>query len=470
MVFNVARLKRRLALAMLARQDQASLLRTSRARFPASVSRAFRQSPAYQRLYREYGVAGIDGLPLDALLDVVPVLEKGDLFARFALPELLSSAYTARDIGGILTSSGHGAGRFAFAASTWRQLRAAPDDVDLGLELAFGTDRRATLLVNCLPMGVVFDSNSTCVANVSVREDMALAIVDQAGALFEQVVLAVDPLFCKRLLDHAVDRGFDWSRRRMNVILGEEMFSEDFRSYLAARLGIEPAAEGEPLIGSSMGVGELGLNLFFETRETIALRRARHARARDAVLPSYFCFNPLRTFVEVHQPDSAGVGDLVITMLDARAPIPMIRYRTGDRARWLNDEDRDVADATVVDACMRQPFPVIAMLGRERDRIDDGWHVDHFKGLLYRDPRVADALSGAFVVRQAASGLELDIQMRRGCPDDAAGAGARLQELVAGVASSRGVSAPTVRCYSHDSFPHGMGLDYERKFRYFPTA
>ena len=58
-------------------------------------------------------------------------------------------------------------------------------------------------------MGVVFDSRSVCVANVSVREDMACAILNQAGPRFEQCILVLDPLFAKRLVDYATDMALD---------------------------------------------------------------------------------------------------------------------------------------------------------------------------------------------------------------------------------------------------------------------
>ena len=41
------------------------------------------------------------------------------------------------------------------------------------------------------------------VATVSVREDMAVALVRAFGAYYEQILLVMDPLFAKRLIDYA---------------------------------------------------------------------------------------------------------------------------------------------------------------------------------------------------------------------------------------------------------------------------
>ena len=465
---SLTRLKRSLLLAMLARQTPDKLLALARKRLPRVFARAARQSPAYAALLAEAGVEPAACRSGEEVLARAPVLAKADLFERFPVKELLVREVDPARLGGVLTSSGHGGSNFAFGVSTRSQLQLAADDIDLGLQLAFGIDQRATLLVNCLPMGVFFTSNTVCVANVSVREDMAFAILNQAGPLFEQAILCTDPLFCKRLLDYAAQQGFDWSRLRMNVVLGEEMFSEDYRTYLAAALGVPLDAPGGSLIGSSMGVGELGLNLFFETSETIALRRAWHRQDPDQLLPSYFCFNPLRSYVEVLEPNAEGVGDLVITMLDTRAPIPMIRYRTGDRARWLTAADHAPLDAEERAALAALPFPLVAVLGRDKDQIDSHWHVDHFKALLYRRPALADQLSGAFRVLRHDEGLRLDVQLGLAATRTPEAVAAELTALIAESAARRGASVPELCCFPYHAFPHGMGLDYERKFRYFP--
>ncbi|MFN2289293.1 MAG: hypothetical protein ABR578_13265 [Chromatocurvus sp.] len=400
----------------------------------------------------------------------LPVLDKSDLFERFPISELLDRRLAPGDLAGVLTSSGHGGSQFAFGLSTRSQLQGTAAAIDLGLQQAFGIDQASTLLVNCLPMGVVFTSNTVCVANVSVREDMALAILRQAGPLFEQAILCVDPVFCKRLLDYADKENYDWRSLPVHAILGEETFAEEFRDYLAGRLGVDLDDPAAPMLGSSMGVGELGLNLFFETRETIALRRALHRQAPDQHQPAYFCFNPLRTLVEVHQPDDDGVGDLVITMLEKDPVVPMIRYRTGDRVRWVRDDERAALSTATAQALARQPFPTLAVLGRARDQVTADWHVDQFKALLYRDPALAACFSGAFRLQPQAEGLAVDIQLSADCERDPAAVSEALATLVAASADARAVPVPRVRCYAWQDFPHGMSLDYERKFRYAPRV
>lgn len=468
MDLTLARWRRRVLLRLLARETPESLSRKAWRSLPAVVARAAQRSRAYATLYGESGCAG-HAPPADAAaFAAFPVLEKKDLFERFTLAELIADDTQPADLAGVLTSSGHGGANFAFGVSTRRDKRRTPFDIDLGLEHAFAIDRRRTLLVNCLPMGVVFDSDTVCVANVSVREDMACAILRQAGPAFEQCIVVLDPLFAKRLTDYGSDLGMDWGALNAHVILGEETFSEEFRDYFAGALSIPlDGAAGAARMGGSMGVAELGLNLLFETTETVALRRALHRTDRDALLPTFFCYNPLRTLVEIVDVDSEGVGDLVITKLDRHAPIPMIRYRTGDQARHLRPAEVDALAPAQRAALEALSFPVLAHLGRKPQGGEEDWSVDRCKALLYRDQALARHLSGAFVVRRESGELHWHVQRGPGAVEPVETLAASLTRLVREVREKRGLGeSPTVRVWPYEDFPWGMGLDHERKFRY----
>lgn len=473
----IAKAKRRIIRWQLARMRPEELLRVGARRAVRSFQRAARRSAAYRTLLAEAGVDPRQVRSAAELTQLCPILDKSNTFRRFSLDELIAEDAPRQHIGSILTSSGHGGGGFAFGLSSFAQLAATPEELDLGLDLAFDVDRHRTLLINCLPMGVTFQSNAVCVANVSVREDMACAIVERAGALFEQIILCGDPLFLKNLCDFSQARGVDWRRHRVHVIIGEETFGESFRDYLAAVLRIDPDAPTGGLIGSSMGVGELGLNLFYETRETIALRRAcardREKLARllgsaeeDGPLPTLLAFNPLRTFVEAHAPDHHGRGDLLVTMLDPTATIPLVRYETGDRVTLIAPDRAASVLGGAARASESAALPMIALHGRAKDVISPGWHVDTFKEALYRRPELARHVSGAFRLSRAPSELRWETQLSRGSEADPAEIAAGLAECVG---DGRGGESLAVTCYRYSDFPYGQALDLERKFVYWPT-
>ncbi|WP_046114382.1 hypothetical protein [Aquincola tertiaricarbonis] len=438
-------------------------LRLSLQRAQGIAERARQRSPAYRRLLLEHGISLVAPLPP---LGALPVLDKDCSFARHPLEELAGGLRT-QDIGQALTSSGRGGGVFGFKLSTRGEMRSARAAVDLGLQQMFRADERSTLVVNCLPMGVTFDAESATVANVSVREDMACALMQQLGPSYQQVVVCTDPLFVRRLLAHAEQIGLDWPRLHASMVLGEEMLVEPQRRFIADALGITPG-DGR-LVVSSMGIGELGLHLFFEDAACIAVRQALQAGARwpglqdleDADgLPSLFCFDAQRCHVETVGTDARGDGELVVTLLDPRTPLLLPRYATGDLARL-------VPPACAAAACqsLGLPPPVLPWLlvhGRRRDRAAGRPSVERIKECLYADAAVARRLTGAF--RLQADGRLL-VQAADACSDaELATLAGSLSRQLAGL---RQGSAPLQLVLRR---PHDCGfgppLDHERKFAY----
>ncbi len=176
------RIERRLIKSKLKRSDPEALIRNGLKWLLPAFRRAAEHSPAYRTLLAEAGVDPSSIKSPEAFVGRCPILDKSKTFKRFAADQLICDDMRPGDLASIITSSGHGGGGFAFGICSRKQLKGARQLIDLGLDMAFDIDTRRTLLVNCLPMGVTFSSDVVCVANVSVREDMACAIVNQAGS------------------------------------------------------------------------------------------------------------------------------------------------------------------------------------------------------------------------------------------------------------------------------------------------
>ena len=471
-----ARLMRRIIRSQLKKTSHEKLFRASETKFVRAYQRAARKSYVYRTLLSE---SAIDINSIKCAQDVIkfcPILKKENTFRRFSLPQLIAEDIHLTTLASVLTSSGHGSSGFALGLSTRNHLVSTPSLIDLGLDMAFEVDRYRTLLINCLPMGVTFQSNAVCVANVSVREDMACAIVEQAGPLFEQIVLCGDPLFLKKLCDYSQRQRLDWSKFRMNVVIGEETFSESFRDYLAKILQIDLENHAAGTIISSMGVGELGLNLFTETRETIALRRVCmscpeltaelfQTNEIPCDVPTFLVFSPLRSFVEIDAAGADGVGDLLITMLDPTSLIPLIRYQTGDRAKLISSEQLEHALKENGIELDRPLLPMIALFGRKKDRLPEGGHVDQYKHVLYKNQILAQNFSGAFRLSTEANGILWEVQLTQGANVEPAQISRQLASSL-----SEEMGNVQIECYHFDTFPYGQMLDYERKFNYWTPA
>lgn len=420
----------------------------------AEFRRAATQVPAYQVLLGEHGVRADEVRDLQTFSRVCPLLSKANTFDRFPLPQL-SVGGRLHDVGEVLTSSGHG-GRFSFGVISRAEAASSASFVDAALDAAFGVKSKTTLAINCLPMGVVVSSRCMTVATTSVREDMAVALVKAFGDDYEQIVLVGDPLFMKRLTDHAREQNLDWRRYRMNAVIGEETFGEHFRRYLGDCLGLDPDnADGEHIM-SSFGVGELGLHLCFETSATARLvraTRANRALARDLLgiaeetgswQPMILAFDPERTFIEVLDADADGYGQLTISMLDPSRQIPLLRYQTGDVARVKG-----------------LPPATLALRGRAKEALPNGSQVGVYKDALYANPDLARRFTGATRLIFSGDTLTMHIQLVPGSEPSAQVEQALLQEI------PRAVRPLRLRSWSYRQFPFGMTLDYERKFKHY---
>jgi phenylacetate-CoA ligase len=223
-----------------------------------------------------------------------------------------------------------------------------------------------------------------------------------------------------------------------------------------------------------MGVAELGLNLFFETREIVPLRQLAQSKPETLrerlgdwpgrVPPLLFVYDPRRIFVEVVDPDELGFGELVVSTLDSAQPLPLVRYRTGDRARHV--DPKALADA-LRDAGLsdfRLPrLPMIAVAGRREERLIGGHTLLDLKDALYTEDWVADRVSGAFRVQTDGVGHRVHVQLRSGCGGDAEAVGSRLRVLLPGPDAG---DAAQILVYPAERFPWRPMLDYERKFAY----
>lgn len=471
-MLGLGRWARRWQLRALDRLDPAALEAISARRVLRRFHEVARGVPYYAELLGTRGIRAAEVRDLEGFVARCPVLDKSDLFGATPLHRLCLGGRIGRPAG-VLTSSGQG-GRFAFGLSSRDQLRRAEAAIELGLQHAFQTDDYKTLLINALPMGVGFTCSTVTLAETSVREDMVAALVEELGPYFEQIILVLDPLFAKRLVDHARDLGLDWSTHRIHVILGEETFGEHFRSYLARRLGQDPVGWSRGLVGSSMGVAELGLNLFFETRETVIARQLAQSTAGTLRLglgdwpgqvpPVLFVYDPRRIFVEVLDTDARGFGELVVSTLEPAQPLPLMRYRTGDRAQRVDPQALAGAlgEAGRPDLVLPR-LPMIAVTGRSADRLDGGRSLLDIKDALYAEDWVADRVTGAFRVRTDAAGCRVDIQLRSGCERDAAALTARFKDASIG---PKGQDGDLIQVWAADEFPWRPSLDYERKFPY----
>ncbi|WP_250562862.1 phenylacetate--CoA ligase family protein [Sphaerisporangium fuscum] len=202
----------------------------------------------------------------------------------------------------------------------------------------FRADERSTLAVICFALGSWVGGMYTtaCCRHLAAKgypitvatpgNDIGeiLRVVGELGPYFDQVVLLGYPPFVKNVIDAGLDRGVDWSRYGIRLVLAGEVFSEQWRDLVGRRAGMtRPCHDSASLYGTA-DAGVLGN----ETPLSVRIRRflaADPEAARelfgDSRLPTLVQYDPMSRYFETHEGTLLFTGD---------NGVPLIRYHIAD--------------------------------------------------------------------------------------------------------------------------------------------
>jgi phenylacetate-CoA ligase len=150
-------------------------------------------------------------------------------------------------------------------------------------------------------------------------------VVRELAPLFDRLVLLGYPPFLKDIIDRGIAEGINWQEHHVKLVMAGEVFSEEWRSLVASRVGsTNPCYDFASLYGTA-DAGVLGN----ETPLTICIRRflaANPQAARELFgesrLPTLVEYDPLSRFFETQNDTLLFSGD---------NGIPLIRYHIADR-------------------------------------------------------------------------------------------------------------------------------------------
>ncbi|MHC4996035.1 MAG: phenylacetate--CoA ligase family protein [Planctomycetota bacterium] len=490
----------------LADRLQRQSAKAARAAFRHAAARV----PAYADLLVTRGVNPTDVRRHDDFLNSVPITDKLSLFASYPLAQLCGDG-RLNDAATLYTSSGF-SGVFSFGAEARGDEIKLQKRIDNLLNHHIHINRLKTLVVNCLSSGVRVPSAKTAVIDTGTRPEAVMGAVRQIGPAFDQILLIGEHPFLKNVLELGIEADYDWSTQTTHLVTGGEWIPEGFRRYAARILGHrDPNDHSHPseredraipsetdegthdsvsadlsydlanvdgVIRVSVGVSELNLSLGQETTES---RRIHGLLGKDPAfrtallgdspfLPALVHYHPLDLFIETPTGE-AGYPELVVTTLDRKRKIPLIRYTTGDRAVVISHHKLRQALEAVnrPDLIPRLPLPLLAMWGRAKGIEVEGVTVypEQVKECLYAPGVMTDRLTGQFHLSAADGRLRVDLQMKQVKAQEASTA---VFESVAASLAEEIQRQTGVSCiatpYAFFDYPRGMGVDYQSKFRY----
>jgi phenylacetate-CoA ligase len=429
--------------------------------------------PAYAQALAD---AHVDPRSVDSIETFVakaPLLDKHNTFGAHPISALCVDG-NLEGLRSLLTSSGH-SGVFSFGVNTRENVLRSARSIDAVLQYLFNVDERRTLFINCLPMGVKVHTNATVLAETSVRDDMVYAVVKKFAAGFDQIVMVGEGSFIKKIVEDGAERhGIDWRKLTVHVITGEEGIAENYRTYLAELLGIDDIDNpADKFVGSSMGVAELDLNIFHETREAVRIRRLAHANPalRQSLFgnkvrfcPMFFVRYPHRCYVE-----AIDVGreheELVISMLSPEMKLPLLRYRSGDFGRLFSyAQVVGTLAAHGVDVAPDLKLPFIAVYGRGHALAHNGGKIfpEAVKEALYVHHDIAASITGNMRLWHDNGEARLDVQLR----EQHKSAPAAEDRLMGAIGEYSDTLPDVIAFHPYAAFPYNMNVDWERKFAY----
>jgi phenylacetate-CoA ligase len=298
---------------------------------------------------------------------------------------------------------------------------------------AFGADERRTLGVICFALGNWVGGLYTlaCCRHLAAK-GYPLTMVSPGNqpreilralraldAHFDQRILFGYPPFLKDVVDFGIDSGFDWGAKPTRVVLAGEVFSEEWRAALCARLG---AGDPTRATASLYGTADAGV-IANETPLSIRIRRAL-ARRPDAArelfgearLPTLCQYDPRHRYFEVEDGWLLFSGD---------GGAPLLRYKILDRGgvlpfeamlEFLRRERVELEPGTSGD-----PLPFVYVFGRSH------FAISYYGANVYPEnvsvgleqPEFAALITGKFVLEvkhdaQQNAELWLTVELARG--------------------------------------------------------
>ena len=428
-----------------------------------SFQNAARSVPYYKKLLHSRGV---EPKSIKTINDFrkLPILDK-KIFQECEITDLTLNG-SIKNAKNVLTSSGF-SGIFSFGVNLPQNLENTARLIDTVLDYGLRIGDKKALGINCLPMGVRIRSNLMTLAEVGVREDMALALIRRFHKYFKQIVVFGEAFFLKHLVEEGINAGILWKELGVSLVIGGDGFPESYRNYMGGLLGIShdklPMAR---IIISSLGIAEIDLNLFHETPETILIRRLAEKNeefkkelfGKDTdTVPMLFQYYPHRTFLETVNEE------LIITTTYEPCAIPLIRYNTGDRGKIIPYQIiQDLLQRYQRESLLPQlKLPLVMVQSRHSDAPKENRLGNLTRHLIFSDPEVAKRLTGYFIITRENKIPTVHLQLEK-YYSTAEGAHEIRQRLA--------IPNADIKIVPYYEMREALTLNYEKKFRHFSNV
>ncbi len=301
----------------------------------ATFHKIVRNVPAYGKFLKENGV-NANSIRTIEDFKKLPLTDKKNYIEKYSL-EKRSWGGKITDKYSIERSSG-----YSGKATYWP--RAAFEDREFegyatyGLVDTYNIDKKSTLIIVTWGMGSWVTGEKfarfarwiiskrgypASVISPGGNLDEIFSIINDLHSFYDQILLAGYPPFLKSIIDEGEKQGIDWKKIKVHLLSGGEGFAENWREYIAQKLG------NQTKNFSAYGSADAGIGGGHETPLSVFVRQCAW-KNRDLskalfgnadVLPMVFQYNPTSHFIEERN------NELVFTTLSG---LPIVRYNLHD--------------------------------------------------------------------------------------------------------------------------------------------
>jgi phenylacetate-CoA ligase len=302
---------------------------------------------------------------------------------------------------------------------------------------------------------------------------MVLALLREFKQEFEHFIIFTDPNFAKKILEDGIKIRTDWKSFNVSFVLGGYWFSNSLSNYLMNLLGTDFKNLEKGQVRITMGLSEIGLNLFNDSPVLAGLRDAvqKDEKLRKEIFgdiktaPEIMYYYPNRTFIETINKDKNGFGELIFTNLNKEAKIPLIRYNSHDIGKLFSfDNLKQILIRKGYQGLVPEfKLPIAGILGRRKDYIiykEEKIFPEDIKEALFRDSSIAGSITGYFRLSKKTKPM-VEIQLKKG-KKLTSKLSYEIQKKIYNLTSLN----ISVKLYEYEKFPYAMELNYEKKFKF----
>ncbi len=274
----------------------------------------------------------------------IPQVDKQSYLQAYPMPDLLNGSI--EDVYAWSTSSGYANKPFYWPRSK-EQERLTAKITEVLLTTFFEIDQVPTLIIDGFSLGnwITGELIGAITRSIAQQANYPLSLITPGsdieeilrnirdlGLQYKQIILFGYPPMIRRIIDLGSENNIQWSKYNIKVVVTGEPYSEEWRTYIRAKLGV--AASKMMDVMGFYGAADAGL-MGIETPLTMLIRTLMgespefcRALTGETRVPSLVQYNPAIKYIE-----QAANQELLIT---SNGYLPLIRYNIHDQGGVLS--------------------------------------------------------------------------------------------------------------------------------------